>query len=221
MVLDNGKTFKAAAKVIQSVVSHDDVKQYLSNLGVKWVFNLPKARWWGAIFERLIRSVKRCLRKIIWQARLSYDELTTAIVEVEAMINSRPLTYVAMDILDEPLTPFHLLTGHRILSLPDNLCCKPEEVNETPDIGHSQLTRRACHLNNTLDSFWRRWRKEYLLELREAHRYHHGQASTPQVAVDNMVVVHTKNQPRTFWKLGRVSRCWSERIEKSEVLLFG
>ena len=124
--------------------------------------------WWGGMFERLIRSVKRCLRKIIGQARLSYNELTTAIVEVEAVINSRPLTYVATDNLDEPLTPSHLLTGCRILSLPDYLCHKPEEENETPDIGHSQLTRRACHLNNTLDSFRRHWRKEYLLELRES-----------------------------------------------------
>ena len=51
----------------------------------------------GGIFERLIKSVKRCLRKIVGQARLTYDEMTTALVEVEGVINSRPLTYVAMD----------------------------------------------------------------------------------------------------------------------------
>ena len=75
MISDNGKTFKAAAKVIESTVSHEDVQHYLSGLGVQWMFNLPKAPWWGGVFERLIQSTKRCLRKIIGQASFSYDEL--------------------------------------------------------------------------------------------------------------------------------------------------
>lgn len=75
----------------------------------------------GGVFERLIKSVKRCLRKMIGQAKLTYDELSTAVIEVEAIINSRPLTYVSSDDLDEPLTPSHLLVGRWILSLPDNL----------------------------------------------------------------------------------------------------
>ena len=35
MVSDNGKTFKAAAHLIWSIVSHKDVQHYLSGLGVK------------------------------------------------------------------------------------------------------------------------------------------------------------------------------------------
>ena len=73
MVSDNGKTFKAAAKTLQDV---------------KWTFNVPKAPWWGGIFERLVRSVKRCLKKVLGLARLSYDELFTALVEVEGVLNS-------------------------------------------------------------------------------------------------------------------------------------
>ena len=42
MISDNGKTFKGAAKVIEFIISHKDVQQYLSGLGVKWMFNLPK-----------------------------------------------------------------------------------------------------------------------------------------------------------------------------------
>lgn len=81
---DNGKTFKAAAKVIQAVLSDKEVQDHLSGLGVKWLFNIEKAPWWGGVFERLIKSSKRCLR--IGQARFSYDELQTAVVE--AIINS-------------------------------------------------------------------------------------------------------------------------------------
>ena len=45
----------------------------------------------------------------------------TAVIEIEAIINSCPLTYVSSDDTEEPLTPSHLLVGHKILSLPDNL----------------------------------------------------------------------------------------------------
>ena len=110
IISDNGKTFTAAAKVIESVVCHGDVQQYLCDLGVQWEFNLPKAPWWGGVFERLIQSTKRCLRKIIGQASFSYDELLTAVIEVEGVLNSRPLSYVSLDYLDEPLTPSHLIS---------------------------------------------------------------------------------------------------------------
>ena len=53
MISDNGKTFKAAAKELHSIVSHDNVQHYLAGLGIQWIFNLPKAPWWGGIFERL------------------------------------------------------------------------------------------------------------------------------------------------------------------------
>ena len=55
------------------------------------------------------------------QTFLQYDEMHTAIVEIEAIINSRPLSYVSSDDTEEPLTPSHLLVGRIILRLPDNL----------------------------------------------------------------------------------------------------
>ena len=74
-----------------------ECKRYLADVGVQWTFNLEKAPWWGGIFERLVQSVKRCLRKIIGQAKFTYDELNTALIEVEGIINSCPLTYVSSD----------------------------------------------------------------------------------------------------------------------------
>ena len=107
--------------MIKAVVEHRDVQEYLSTVSVRWVFNLEKAPWWGGMFERMIKSVKRCLTKVIGQAKFSLDELQTAVVEVEAIINSRPLSYVSSDDLEEPLTPSHLLTGRRVLSLLNHL----------------------------------------------------------------------------------------------------
>ena len=170
IVSDNAKTFKATTKAINSMLKNQDVQNYLSNIGVEWVFNLEKAPWWGGIFERLIKSTKRCLRKLIGQAKFSYDEMHTAIVEIEAIINSRPLSYVGSDDTEEPLTPSHLLVGRRVLGLPDNLSYL--ELDDADfEVTDVSVQRRARHLNSVLNHFWKRWSKEYLLELREAHQH--------------------------------------------------
>jgi len=87
----------------------------LGREGVEWRF-IPKcAPWYGGWWERLIGSTKMSLKKILGRARISLVVLQTLIVEVEAILNDRPLTHVSSDIEDaEPLTPAHLLHGHRI-----------------------------------------------------------------------------------------------------------
>ena len=92
-------------------------------------FNLKRAPWWGGFFERLIRSVKRCLKKILKNAKLSYEELLTVVTE-ECVLNYRPLTYVSSKDIEEPLTPSHLMTGRRLLSIPDEITVDEEETSE-------------------------------------------------------------------------------------------
>ena len=69
---DNAKT-KAAAKTLTKALEGPEAKQYFSDVNVRWSFNLEKAPWWGGVFERMIQTVKRCLRKTIGNARLMYD----------------------------------------------------------------------------------------------------------------------------------------------------
>ena len=118
VISDNAKTFKSAAKTLAAALRDPEVKHYFADISVKWSFNLEKAPWWGGVFERMIQSAKRCLRKTIGNARLTYDELMTSVIEVEMILNSRPLSYVSSEDIEEPLTPSHLLVGYRVLSLP-------------------------------------------------------------------------------------------------------
>ena len=97
MVSDNGNTFKSAAREIKRLMNDTEVKQYFAKARMKWCFNLEKAPWWGGIFERLVRSVKRCLKKTIGGAILTYEELQTVVVEVESILNCRPFSYVSSE----------------------------------------------------------------------------------------------------------------------------
>ena len=60
------------------------------------------------------------------------------------------------------LAPSHLLLGYRVLSLPDRT------PSDDPDYDESSydLSRRMKHVIQTSEKFWKRWSKEYLLELR-------------------------------------------------------
>ena len=130
VVSDNGTTFKASAKIIKSILSHPEVQHFLSEINLKWIFNVERAPWWGGFIERMIQLLKRCLKKLIGRAKLSYEELLTSVSEVELILNSKPLTYISATDLEEPL---HLLTGRRLLSLPDHLCYGNSEEDYHPD----------------------------------------------------------------------------------------
>ena len=117
---DYAKTFKSASKIITKIFNDDEVQKHFSDRRIGWTFNLEQAPWWGGgFFECLIKSVKRCLKKVVGQSTLTYDEFVTLVVEVESVLNSRLLTYLSMDNLEEPVTLSHLICGYRILSLPD------------------------------------------------------------------------------------------------------
>lgn len=152
MVSDNAKTFKSATKIISKVLSHPEVQCHFTELRMEWNFNLEKAPWWGGIFERMIKSAKRCLKKVVGRASLKYDKLLTIVTEVEAVLNSRPLSYVSMDDIEEPLTPSHLILGYRVLSLPD------PPISDDPDYVESAdgYTRRLRHVVKTSEQFWKR-----------------------------------------------------------------
>ena len=200
IVSDNGSTFKPASQQIMAMMTDPSVQQYLAMERMQWRFNLEKAPWWGGFFERLVKSVKRCLKKTIGGAKLTYEELLTVVVEAEAILNSRPLSYVSTEDLEEPLTPSHLLCGRRLLTLPDDDTSDAPEF--VPPADRSDLTKRLRHLSNVMNHFWRRWRDEYLLELRTAHRDTRSKSPGPSISVGDVVVVHEDNLPRGLWKLG-------------------
>ena len=72
--------------------------------GIKWSFNITEAPWTGGHCERMVHSVKQCLKKILGQARVRFDELLKTLKEIENVCDSRPLTYIYDDDIIKPLS---------------------------------------------------------------------------------------------------------------------
>ena len=151
-ISDNGKTF-----------NDKHIRSYLRRNGIRWDFNVESCPWSGGFFERLVRSVKRCLRKTLRNSKLTYEEFSTILTEVEGVVNSRPLTYSDEE-LGEILTPPHLMIGRRILDRPSPI---EDARNSVAFSDVTEFTRRVKHLNTVLDHFTSRFRREYFTELRE------------------------------------------------------
>ena len=164
-------------------------------------FFIREAPWQGGAFEILIKLVKRTLKKNLGQALLTYEELLTVVTDVEGTVNCRPITYLYQDERVEPLTPSHLITGKRIISLPSIV-----EEDEHPEIVSGELlNKRLTYVNTLLKHYWNRSAKEYLLSLREYHRCTQKGKKQRSPETGEVVIVHEENTPRQCWKLGRIT----------------
>lgn len=202
VISDNAKTFKSASKELEKIMNDPSVIRYFTQERIKWSYILEKAPWWGGFYERLVKSLKSSLKKTIGRAKLTQDELVTVVAEAEMILNCRPISYVSSEDLEEPLTPAHLIIGRRISALPE----VDSPVDEDFGISQTDLSRRERHLNMVLGHFWKRWRAEYLLELRNAHCRVKRATGSSLVSVGDLVLVHDEGHPRSHWKLGKIER---------------
>ena len=203
VVTDNAKTFQAFAKTLIRIFKTAEAQNFLIENRVCWKFNLSKAPWWGGFYERLITSVKICLKKCIGNARLSFDELQTILAEIEGVLISRPLTYQYPNDLSMPITPSHLTIGRRVIQLPigNQSCAEDANFNE----GDEEIRKRALHLSKLLSQCWKRWKREYLVNLREQHMHHRRQERSSGISEGDIVIIEDENyKNRSYWKMGRV-----------------
>ena len=139
-VHDNFKTFKSKV-----------VKRFMLQLEIKQRFILPASPWWGGFYERLVRSVKLSLRKTLGRSLLTYEELETVLYDVETVINSRPLTCISEDEIEESLTPYHLMFGRNVM--------KVSTQNEYCDIhfNSQECSKRLKYIQQLLSNYWKRF----------------------------------------------------------------
>ena len=145
----------------------------------------------------MIKSAKKCLRKAIGRNSLTYNELLALTIEVEAVLNSRLLTYINSEDVVEPLTLLHLLVGFPILTIPDTCMTNAGESDDDDDLSSSvhsvqALTHRMTHLKRSLNNFWRQWKKE---EFREHHRTTRGKGHSYDLRKGEIVTIYDEGHP--------------------------
>ena len=197
LISDNGSTFLAVAEELKTLFTSTELSEALAHKGTQRKFIPKRAPWFGGFWERLVGLTKNTLKKILGRTHITLEGLQTIIVEVEALLNERPLTYTSCDISDpEPISPSQLLQGRRIVTLP-----YPMTQDDDPEFGNnddSALRHRAKRQVLLIDHFWKRWRNEYLTPLRETHRTTGN--NDQQVKVGDVVLVHDDTK-RVNWKL--------------------
>ena len=92
--------------------------------------------------------------------------------------------------------------GFRVLSLPDpSLDIEDSDYDELPN----ELTHRMNHFLTTAHNFWKRWKTEYLYELREHHRTQHIDCGNREAVKEGeVVVIFDESHPRMLWRLGKI-----------------
>jgi len=136
--------------------------------------------------------VKHHLDRVIGETLLTYEEMNTLLIQIEAILNSRPLTPCSDDPEDlNVLTPGHFLMG-----------CAPTLIPEPTlaDVQHSRLSRWQL-IKQMIDGFWTRWSRECL------QRYHaisKWKERVPSICEGSMVLVVDERNPPAKWPLGRV-----------------
>ena len=116
-------------------------------------FNLPLAPWWSGLFEGLIRSIERCFQICACNIRVTHEKFTTIVIEIEVVLKSQLFTFVSLDDLQQCLTPAHF---------------SGSEIEITKQISLKQ----QWHILQTNKHFWKKWRNQYLLDIREISSKH-------------------------------------------------
>nr|XP_018908471.1 PREDICTED: uncharacterized protein LOC109038016 [Bemisia tabaci] len=197
---DNGSNFKGTNNYLDELYeflredkSNEMVTKHLTLKNIKWHFSPPTGSHFGGIWEAGIKSVKFHLKRILGDQKLTFEEFTTLLTRIEAILNSRPLCPISSDVEDlNVLTPAHFLIGGPLLSLPEY------DSSSTPS---NRLSRWQL-LQRISQQYWKQWSLEYLNTLQQRAKWRTQAAET--LAVGDLVLIKDENAPSLQWQMGRV-----------------
>ena len=185
------------------VAAKDLVLKYYGSEGPNWRFIVPRAPWWGGFWERLVKSVKSALKRSLGNRSLTRVELETTLLEIEASVNSRPLTFVGDEVdFTAPLTPAHFLVGRLLTGGAVKVSMDDPLVNWT------DLVTMLEHRNDLLEQFWGMWTSDYIRNLPPCNNAVSGKG---EFTVGNVVMIREDECPRLQWPLGVVQKVFTGR----------
>ncbi|XP_011883889.1 PREDICTED: uncharacterized protein LOC105571032 [Vollenhovia emeryi] len=202
LMSDNATNFVGARNELRDLgkfinTNKTAIVHRLSEQGVDWKFIPPRAHHFGGLWEAAVRSFKYHLYRVSKHTLFTFEQFNTLIIEIEAILNSRPLTPLSTEPGDlAVLSPGHFLIGDSLLSVPE------ADFTDTPSnrLAHWQ------HIQKLKRDFWVRWNKEYLTELTQ--RTVKSRERSPELQVGDLVILREINAPPLYWPTGRVVKLY-------------
>ncbi|XP_070072655.1 uncharacterized protein [Drosophila takahashii] len=187
---DNATNFVGASNQLQDLrkflfneKTRSAIQQFCAADFISFHFIPPRAA---------VKSGMGLLNRTFVNTKFTYEELSTVVVEIEAILNSRPPTPMSSDPNDlSALTAGHFLTGSSLRSMPERI------AND-----HKASTLQRFEAVTALkQSFWRRWSADYFNSLRSRTKW---TSPSPNVSDGTMVLIHEDNVPPQNWRMGRI-----------------
>ena len=198
---DHGTNFVGAARELKEFSqflkergTQNIISEFCTSQNREWKFIPERAPHFGGLWEAAVKSMKSHLKHVIKDTKLTFEEFSTVLTQIEACLNSRPLTPLPSsrdgDAI-EVLTPDHFLVGKPLESIPDH----------SMSYRSVSLLRRWHLCQSMVCHFWQRWSSEYIATLRHYTKWYKPERN---MQVGDVVVLQENNVIPTKWPLARV-----------------
>ena len=185
--------FREMTQFLHQSTTDEIIRNHLTKQEIQWKHIPPRNPEAGGLWEAGVKSAKYHLSRVTKNANLHYEELSTLMCQIEAILNSRPITQLSTD----PNDPQALTAGHFLIGRP--LIAPPQR--NVLDVNFNRL-QRWDRIIQIKQDFWRRWNQGYLHRLQVRTRNY---KDKNPVKVGHMVLLHVDNAPPLHWPLGIIT----------------
>ncbi|XP_062534893.1 uncharacterized protein LOC134204080 [Armigeres subalbatus] len=204
IMCDNGTNFVGARRQLEHLrhlFNNQQFQQYVirhsADEEIQFRFIPARSPNFGGLWESAVKSFKLLFKRTIGSHTLLYDEMLTVLTQMEAVMNSRPLTPLSNDPDDyEALTPGHFLIQRPLTAIPE------------PDLDGIPENRLAAYqkAQRYTQLLWKKWSQLYLSDLHNRTKW---TVRRENIAVGTMVVLKDEKLPPLSWLLGRVTETYA------------
>ncbi|GBM66234.1 hypothetical protein AVEN_27917-1 [Araneus ventricosus] len=185
---------------------NESLYAFFAEENIEWSFIPPRSPNWGGPWEANIKAFKYHFKRVAGNSKFSYEELLTLTTQIEAILNSRPLTPLSADVDDlEVLTAAHFLIGRPITAI-----VEPSLIDfETDRLNVWQ------RITKSVQTIWKRWSLSYLNGLQQRKKW---VVDNENLKIGDMVLIREENLPPCKWLLGRAIALYPGQDNKVRVV---
>nr|XP_018906989.1 PREDICTED: uncharacterized protein LOC109036989 [Bemisia tabaci] len=192
---DQAKTFIGARNNLRQPLLFEnnlpaEILNYLQEKQVEWKFIPRYSPNFGGLWESCVKSFKHHFSKTVTTNVLHFEEFSTILDKIEAILNSRPLWPMSNDPnYLSPLTPGHFLIGSAMTDI----------LNTKAEYPTSSVTNWKL-IKKLYEKFWKRWSMEYLHQQQQRCKW----VKQTNIRVNTLVILKDKFLPPLLWRMGRI-----------------